>query len=220
MGCRPRTFTWLTLLLGSLTAFAGTATAQQNGQSTRPAAAPAGIPLDEIPAGAREKVRAVAEQPTLVTHGATEAFACQPIVYHWLLDHPDQAARLWRMLGAKVTDIQRQDENKFGYQDAQGTKVSWGTVLDNGRQRVWYAEGQVKAGMLLPAVQAQAVVVLNYCEGTDDAGKPAVRHQIDLLVKTDSAAVALAARLLGASVPSGDTPASDDTPCLTGGRGG
>jgi hypothetical protein len=202
MACRPRTCTWLTALLGALTAFAATAGAQENGADlTRPPAAPVGIPLSEIPAGLRDKVRAVAEQPTLVTHGPSEAFACQPAVYHYLLDHPEHTARLWRMLGAKCTDIQKQDENKWSYQDAQGTKVSWGVVLDNGRQRVWYADGQVKPGLLLPVVQVQAVLLLTYCEGSDGKGQPAVRHQMDLFIKTDSSAIALAARLLGASGP-------------------
>jgi hypothetical protein len=215
MTSHARKIGWRAVLLGVLTAFAGTAAAQQTGADartlrpmqasgddlTRTPAGPVGIPLDEIPAGAREKVRAVAEQPTLVTHGRTEAFACQPVVYRWLLDHPDQAVRLWRMLGAKCTDILRQEDNKFYYQDAQGSKVTWAVALDNGRQRIWYAEGQVKPGLLLPVVQVQAVVVLTYCEGSDARGKPAVRHQMDLMLKTDSSAIALAARLLGASGP-------------------
>jgi hypothetical protein len=214
MGRRPRTFAWLTVLLGSLTALTGMAHARQTGEVraetpptkasqdiTRSAAAPLGIPLNDIPAGLRDKVRAVVEQPTLVTHGTPEAFACQPVVYHWLLDHPDQTVRLWRMLGAKVTDIQKVDENVFCYQDAQGTKVSWGVALDDGHQRVWYAEGKVKPGLLLPVAQVQAVLVLTYCEGKDGKGNLAVRHQMDLFIKTDSAAIALATRLLGASGP-------------------
>jgi hypothetical protein len=214
MGCRPGRFGLLTVLLGWLSLFVGEVYAQPNGETARTPrlakmtddemarpSAPVGIPLDEIPAGVRDKVRAVAEQPTLVTHGPTEAFACQPVVYHWLLDHPDQTVRLWHMLGAKVTDIQKVDEANFCYRDAQGTKVTWGTALDNGRQRIWYAEGSVKPGLLLPVVQVQAVLVLTYAEGTDGKGKPAIRHQMDLLIKTDSAALALATRLLGASGP-------------------
>jgi hypothetical protein len=199
MGCRARTFVGLTVLL---TALAGQVRGQQaGGDMPKAAAAPVGIPLNDITGTARDKVRTVAEQPTLITHGPAEAFACQPNVYRWLLDNPEQAARLWRILGAKCADIQKQDENKWGYQDAQGTKVTWGVVLDNGRQRVWYAEGQVKPGMLLPMVQVQAVLLLTYCEGTDNKGRSAMRHQMDLYIKTDSAAVALATRLLGSSGP-------------------
>ena len=215
MAFRPRKIGWLTVLMASLTAFAGTVSAQASGPDgwparssksggddlARPAAAPVGIPLNEIPAGVREKVGAAAEQPTLVTHGPTEAFTCQPVVYHWLLDHPDQTVRLWRMLGAKCTDILKVDDNLFCYKDAQGTKVTWGVALDNGRQRVWYAEGQAKPTLLLPTVQVQAVLVDTYCEGTDGNGQPAMRHQMDLYIKTDSTAIGLAARLLGASGP-------------------
>jgi hypothetical protein len=215
MACRPRTFGWLAVLVASVTAFAGTVAAQVNGPDgwptrgqksggedmSRPAAAPVGIPLDEIPAAAREKVRAVAQQPTLVTHGPTEAFLCQPPVYRWLLDHPDQTVRLWHMLGAKCTEILKLDENHFCYKDTQGTKVTWGVALDNGRQRIWYAEGQAKPALLLPVVQVQAVLVDNYCEGSDANGQPAMRHQMDLFIKTDSGAIALATRLLGASGP-------------------
>jgi hypothetical protein len=205
MAYRPWTFGWLTVVLGGFTVFAGTAAAQENWDDARnPRAlksAPVGIPLDEIPAALREKVRAVAEQPTLCTRGPTEAFACQPVVYHWLLDHPDKTVQLWHMLGAKCTDIDKQADSKFCYQDDKGSKVTWGTVLDNGKQRIWYAEGQVKPGMLLPVVQMQAVLVLSYTEGIDGKGHPAVQHHMDLLIKTDSQAIALATRLLGASGP-------------------
>jgi hypothetical protein len=105
------------------------------------------------------------------------------------------------MLGAKCTEIQRLEDNQFCYKDAQGTKVTWGVALDNGRQRVWYAEGQVKPALLLPVVQVQAVLVDTYCEGSDGKGQAAMRHQMDLFIKTDSSAIALAARLLGASGP-------------------
>jgi hypothetical protein len=44
-------------------------------------------------------------------------------------------------------------------------------------------------------------VVLNHQEGTDGGGKPAVRHQMDLILHTDSRAVSLATRLFGASAP-------------------
>jgi len=44
-------------------------------------------------------------------------------------------------------------------------------------------------------------VVLNHEEGNDASGKPAVRHQMDLILHTESRAVSLATRLFGASAP-------------------
>jgi hypothetical protein len=157
--------------------------------------------LDELPSGVRERVRAVLEHPTLSSRGPLEAFHCRPALYYWLLDHPDLAVRLWRGLGARCTDIYPRGEGSFIWKDAQSGEVHWDTVLRTAHQRVWYAEGKVRPGVLLPSVSIRAVVVLNHQEGTDGNGKPAIRHQMDMILHTDSRAVGLATRLFGASAP-------------------
>jgi hypothetical protein len=79
--------------------------------------------------------------------------------------------------------------------------LHWQTVVQTSRQRVWYAEGLVKPAPLLPASTVRAVVVLHFANGDDAEGRMAVRHQMDLWLHTDSRALALAARLFGASAP-------------------
>ncbi|HTU91051.1 MAG TPA: hypothetical protein VMF69_13315 [Gemmataceae bacterium] len=162
---------------------------------------PAPVPLDELPPPLRDRVRVVLEHPTLASRGPLEAFRCRPSIYFWLLDHPDVAMRLWRGLGAKCSEIHALGEGTFAWRDTQYGEVHWQTIVRNGRQRVWYAEGRVKAGPLLPTVSLHAVVVLTHQEGSDGKGRPAVRHQMDMILHTDSRAVSLAARLFGASAP-------------------
>jgi hypothetical protein len=208
MMCRAGKIGWLGVLVGWLAAGAGDLSAQliktdvkRSASDSTPTFAPARVPVEDLPGAVRDKVRAVLDQPTLTGRGPTEVFTCQPAMYFWLLDNPDQAANLWRLLGAKCTDIDRDGDTGFCWRDSQGSKVHWDTVLRNTKQRVWYAEGKVNPGLLLPNADVQAVVVLSHTEGTDAAGKPAIRHQIDLYVKTDSRAVAMAAKLFGASSP-------------------
>jgi hypothetical protein len=159
------------------------------------------VPLEQLPAELRERVRAVLEHPTLRTQGLAEGFNCQPAFYRWLLDHPDVAVRIWRGLGVPCAPIQDRGAGRYAWQDGQGSSVSWATVLCGPAQRVWFAEGTVKAGALLPAAAIRAVVCLNYREDTDEQGRPMVRHQAIVCLQTDSRALALAARLLGASAP-------------------
>ena len=66
---------------------------------------------------------------------------------------------------------------------------------------MWYAEGKVNPGFLLPTAAVQAVVVLHHTEGTDAAGRPAMRQHIELAVHADSRLLAAGAKLIGASVP-------------------
>jgi hypothetical protein len=163
--------------------------------------APLCVPVEALTGEARERVRAVVEHPTLATTGPVEIFNCQPTTYRWLVDHPDQGVRLWRCLGAKCTEIVDRGNGCFGWQDGEGSEVHWQTVLRSSRQRVWYAEGSVRPGFLLPTISVQAVVVLEFTEGTDPKGKSAVRHQMSLVLHTDSQAATLATRLIGASAP-------------------
>jgi hypothetical protein len=210
MGCR-RVAGWLGVCVAWLAAVPAPAqplvssTAAGDGRPAEAGTAPsfptASVPLEELPPAVRERVRRVMDQPTLCARGPAEAFHCRPTVYQWLLDHPDQAVRLWRFLGAECTDIDSEGDGRFRWQEPQAGEVHWETVLRGPRQRVWYAEGQIRPAPWMRASAVQAVVVLHYAEGKDREGKSAVRHQMDLWIHTDSRALALGARLFGASAP-------------------
>lgn len=211
MRYRPTRLIWLSLAIGLIWASPIPALAQSSRpwQHTDKPAGGAGpsfvasppVPLDEVPASARVKVRAVLEHPTLSTRGQPETFNGEPTVYQWFLDHPDRAAAAWKRLGAKVADISDRGNGVFGWSDAQGSDVRWETVYRGPRMRVWHAEGKVRPGALLPLVAVQAVVVLRYSESRDTDGRPVLRHQAELTLHTDSKAMSLAARLFGASAP-------------------
>jgi hypothetical protein len=164
------------------------------------AIAPSSVPLDDLTPNDRLHVRAVLEQPTLRSHGRVETFTCQPAIYDWLLDHPDLAVRLWRLLGAKCGDILPEGSDSFVWKDGP-SHVHWDTVLKRPGLRIWYAEGEVRPGVLLPGAAVKAVAILRYTESKPTDGRPTLRHQVELTLHTDSHAVALAARILGASAP-------------------
>jgi hypothetical protein len=186
---------------GVLWASAGLAGAQAPLRAPAAEVLPGAVPLDELPAPVRERVRQVVQQPTLCTHGPAEVFVCQPATYYWLLDHHDRAAAAWRRLGARCVEISDRGGGRFGWSDGQGSDVHWDTVHRGPGLRVWYAEGVVRAGLLLPAVPVRAVVVLRHAAGHDEDGRPLLGHQLSLFVHADSRAATLAKRLLGASVP-------------------
>jgi hypothetical protein len=191
----------LALGLGWLVLAAGPASAQSSPRDEPPAFGPAHVPLEDVPEAMRPRVAAVLDRPTFRLRGPVEAFTCRPAFYYWLLDHPDQGVRLWRWLGAKCSDILPEGGDRFVWKDPQGGEVHWDTALRAPGRRVWYAEGEIKPGLLLPTIPIQAVVVLQYGEGKDVEGRPAVRHQAEVILHTDSRAAALATRLLGASAP-------------------
>jgi hypothetical protein len=157
--------------------------------------------LEHLPPEIRGHVRGVLEKPTLSTRGTTEVFHGSLSLYQWFLDHPDQAVFIWRRLGAKCSDITDSGSGWFRWKDGQGSEISWETVQRGPGVRVWYAQGKIHPGLLLPDVPVRAVVVLNFAEGQDETGRPVLRHQAELVFHTDSKAAALIAKLLGPAAP-------------------
>ena len=157
--------------------------------------------LDAVAEPYREKVESVLAKSSLHISGPSESFYCHPPLYHWLLDHPDRAVKAWRKLGAECAAIEDRGNGRFGWRDGQGSDVAWDVVVRDETQQTWYAEGVFNPGTLMPTVKLRAVVILHLSEMRDAKGRPAMRHRGELFLQTDSRAVNLAARLLGASAP-------------------
>lgn len=211
MQYRPSRFIALSLAVGALWVSSDASHAQGLHPWQRPEKPAVGVrasvftdlpvPLDEIPAAHRSKVRAVLDRPSLTARGQPETFTGEPALYKWFLDHPDRAAVAWKRLGAKVADVSNRGNGTFSWTDAQGSDIHWETVYRGPRMQVWHAEGKVRPAALLPLVPVQAVVVLRYTESRDKDGQPLLHHQAELILRTDSKTVSLATRLFGASAP-------------------
>ena len=157
------------------------------------------IPYDALPPALRERMRKVVAQPTLVTHAEADAFKASPKMYEWLLDHPDRAATAWQRAGVECAPIADRGNGRFAYTDDEGSDVVWSTVANGPAARVWYAEGQVRPGRLMPMVPVKVVVVLRHTYQDGPAVGPRVRHQVDVFAQADSRAATIVARLFGAT---------------------
>jgi hypothetical protein len=206
MRCRPIAVSWLSVLAVALWANPVVSGQWSVVSKDKTASSPSlttawPVPLDEIAPGVREQVRQVLEKPTLVGHGPPEVFVGRPALYHWLLEHPDRAARAWRRLGAQCMTISDRGGGRFGWIDGHGSDVSWHTVYRGPRLRVWLAEGKVRPAPLLPLVPVRILLLLHHTEGHDSFGRSLIRHHADVVLQTDSKTAALATRMLGASAP-------------------
>ena len=164
---------------------------------TRDAPSARAVPVEKVDEYHRAAVRRVLEHPILAGRGPAETFYCHPEQYAWFLDHPDRAVIAWRRLGAKCVSINPRGDGKFGWADEYGSEVTWETVYKGAGLRVWFAEGKVRPGSLLPLVPVKAVVVLRYGDSHSADGPVVMHQQCDLFVHTDSKTAAMMTRMLG-----------------------
>jgi len=159
------------------------------------------VPPEQLPAEVREAVRLILDAPTLVAKAPAESFLAAPDVYEWLLANPKIAIQLWRLLGAKVSDISEPLPGRYVWRDGQGSEVFWRVIHTAPGVQVWYIEGKAKPqGFLVPA-QFRALATLYYRVTPREQGQTSIRHQVHFHLRCDGKAVALAAKLMGASAP-------------------
>ncbi len=154
------------------------------------------VPVDSLPPALTEKVRKLLTQPTLVTQAPAEEVTAVPKVYRWLMDHPDRAALAWRRLGIPCQPISDQGSGRFSWSDSQGSEIVWFPIADSPAARIWYAEGRVRPGALLPTIPVQAVVVLRHSYRESGTASK-IRHEVDVFCHADSRAASLVYRLFG-----------------------
>lgn len=193
MQSRRLAVTWLLML-----AAAGWANGASLPQRSKNGSA-AKIALDDLAFPQRDLVQEVIDKANLWARGPGESFRCRPEHYQWFLDHPDRAVIAWRRMGARCVSIAPRGPDLFGWSDDTGSEVLWETVFKGPNLRIWFAEGKVKPGPLLPLIPVKAVVVLRHVEAKGMEGQPVVQHQSDLYVHTDNKSAALVTRMLGPS---------------------
>jgi hypothetical protein len=154
-----------------------------------------------MPAVTRDALNKVMKDPTLTTVSTPEEFIAHPDMYQWLLDHPDRAAAAWRKLGVGAIDIKPLKDGRFRWTDENGSDLVWQNVAQGPTGRVWYAEGKVKPGPLLPTVSVTAVAVLKHSDKPRETGDSTIQQQIEVFMHTDSKAATLVTKVLGDSAP-------------------
>ncbi len=169
------------------------------GKKAEPPAPPINLPWKELSEKGRMLAAQVLEKPTLVSKGPSETFPCTPEQYYWLLDNPERCVVAWRRMGAKCASITRRGDGVFGFTDEFGSEVVWETLYQSKEVHVWYAEGKVRPGPVLPMVPVKAIVVLRHKEIKADDGVLKIQHVSDMVLHTDSKVAASVTKMMGQS---------------------
>jgi hypothetical protein len=174
------------ILLGSI--LVGTAAATAGGAPELPA---------RLPAVARARVQPVAAKPSLAVKVDAEPFVARREVFEYLLDHPDFATHVTRTLKLARYRIWRTPDG-LGIDDGWGTVGTFELVHAADGMRLMYARG-VYQHAILPDIQGQAVVVIDYEAQPAAGGRNTISAAVTGFVKLDSRILALASKLATAA---------------------
>jgi len=148
----------------------------------------------EVPTLQRARLDAVAQAASVSTRVDTEPFAGRPEVFEFLLNHPEFATRVTRVLRVARYRIWRDSEGLW-LDDGWGTVGRFDIVYAAGRTRVMHARG-VFSKRLLPDIHGEAVVMIEYDVRSGPGGRPLIAATVTGFVKLDSGFLAAATKLL------------------------
>ncbi|MEY4395753.1 MAG: hypothetical protein RL595_3002 [Planctomycetota bacterium] len=144
------------------------------------------------------RVAEITAKPTILVKGQAETFTCDPNTYEWLLENPHRAVTMWKLLGAKCSPIEQEESGRYYSRDGSGTDMKFCLLANAEGLKVWLAEGQGKAGPLMPVVPIKSVIVHQYKRRMQEG---TVTHKTTVYAITDSKSLTLLTKALGPSVP-------------------
>jgi hypothetical protein len=156
-------------------------------------AAGALLPSD-LPAGQRARLEAIAQAASVSTRVEAEPFAGRPDVFQFLLDHPEFATRVTRVLKVARYRIWREPDG-LHLDDGWGAVGRFDIVYSVGTTRVMYARG-VYQKRLLPDIHGEAVVMIEYGIRPGPGGKSLIAAVVTGFVKLDSGFLSAATKLV------------------------
>ena len=147
-----------------------------------------------LPAPQRARLEAVSQAAAVSTRVDTEPFLGRPEVFEFLLNHPEFATRVTRVLRVARYRIWRESDGLW-LDDGWGTVGRFDVVYAAGRTRVMHARG-VYSQRLLPDIHGEAVVVIEYDVRPAPDGRQMIAATVTGFVKLDSGFLATATKLL------------------------
>lgn len=156
-------------------------------------AAGAALPPD-LPTAERARLEAIAQSASVSTRVAAEPFPARPEVFRFLLDHPEFATRVTRVLKVARYRIWREADG-LHLDDGWGAVGRFDVVHATGGTRVMYARG-IYQKRLLPDIHGEAVVMIEYAVHPGPDGRSLIAAVVTGFVKLDSGVLAAVTKVL------------------------
>lgn len=147
----------------------------------------------EMPADQRARLERLAEAAAVSARVDTEPFLTRREIFDYLLDHPDFASHVTRTLRLGRYRIWRTPEGMF-LDDGWGATGHFSVIHTAARRRVMYARGAYRQA-ILPAINGEAVVMIEYEATPAGDGRDRVRATVSGFVKLDSTTLSMAIKL-------------------------
>lgn len=184
------------LLLGTLPSGGGAEPEEQGPTVLTRDTLPLPLPLDLLAAPARARAEAVLDASVFAQRVAGIRHQSREDVFRFLLDHPDFAAATARALRLGEYRVAPREDGYWG-DDNRGATGMIRVLYADSERRLFHLEGRYQRG-LLPTIEGQLLILLEFRHGEDEHGGTAVESTLTGHLRLDTPVVGAVTRVLGA----------------------
>ena len=153
------------------------------------------IPYRKMSSSARARAAHILENVSQYRRMPSLQYPINPNIYQYLINHPDVAISTWRVMG--ISTLQMWQTSEFEYQ-ARATDGSTGTadiLWRDGNQCLFIVEGKYQSPLLPGAIEASALVWLQFRFVKGKDGSLLVNQQVETFLYFPSTAIDAIAKL-------------------------
>ena len=152
------------------------------------------IPWEGIAVASQQRVREVTEHAIFFRdlHGIT--VKSSPMVFDFLLDHPDFAATAGRILGIVKYRVVKERDGVFWGDDAHGATGTVELMHAGPGRRIYLATGTF-VKRFLPTIYGRILLVMAYEHRTDQTGESLVINDVRGYLRIDNRILGILARI-------------------------
>ena len=154
------------------------------------------IPWNRLSNSAKEKIQSVLSSKPLYRRLPQQSAYCEPVMYDFLLMHPDVVVAIWENLG--VTQISLKEHGRPGVYQLRETIGSVGVIevlYKTQNYCIAHSKGAYSSPILHKPVEGEAILILQSVFEQDEEGEPYVVTQLDAFVNVKNFGVDVFAKM-------------------------
>ena len=147
------------------------------------------MPYNRMSVGARQRANLILDDLSQYRRMPSLQYPVDPNIYQYLINHPDVAVSTWRAMGISKLEMSQVADFEFTASAADGSEGDADVLWRDGNQCLFIVEGKYSSPILPSAIEASALVWLQYRFVKDNKGGYLVNQQVETFIRFPSAAV-------------------------------
>lgn len=153
------------------------------------------MPFNRMSVGARERANEILNDLSQYRRMPSLQYPVDPNIYQYLINHPDVAVSTWRAMGISQLQMSQVADFEFTASAADGSAGEADVLWRDGNQCLFIVEGKYSSPILPTAIEASALVWLQYRFVRDNKGGYLVNQQVETFIRFPSAAIDTLAKM-------------------------